>query len=240
MYRVLFKIGFFEIESYYVFWSIALIAAILWTNKRIDRSGLPAKEASSVISYAFFGMILGARCFEYFLNWRLYFENPSFFLDINRGGISEVGAALGAIIVAFIMCKVKNVSFWKLSEMVSPAGLLTVAIGRWGCYLEGCCRGIDGRPTQLYYSFSAAIILSIVLTIENYIKRNGIIFKYGIVSPVSVGLYSVMRLFIDPYRIEANTQGIIMSDKVLAVSAAVCLVWLTISFMKKQKLKENA
>lgn len=235
MYPVLFKIGFFEIESYYVLWSIALITAMLWTNKRIDRSDLPVKEASSVISYAFIGMILGARFFEYFANWRLYYENPSFFLDINRGGISEVGAVLAAIIVAFIACKVKRVSFWGLSEIVAPAGLLSIAIGRWGCFLNGCCGGIDGHPTQLYYSLSAAFILSIALTIENYIKRNGIVFKYGIVSPISVGLYSALRLLIDKYRLEVNTQGIIMSDNVLIVSALVSILWVMVSFIKHEK-----
>ena len=232
MYPILFKIGSLEIQSYYVLWSVALITAMLWTNKRTDRTDMPVREVASVISYAFIGMIFGARCFEYILNWQLYYDNPELFLDINRGGISEVGAASGAIITAFIMCKVKNISFWKLSEAVAPAGLLTIAIGRWGCYLNGCCRGISGHPTQLYYSFSAALILSIVLTVEKYEKRNGISFKYGIVTPIAIFLYSVSRLLIDQYRAEANSPGIIMSDRVLIVSAAVSLVWILVSLKK--------
>jgi len=232
MYPILFKIGSLEIQSYYVLWSVALITAMLWTNKRTDRTDMPVREVASVISYAFIGMIFGARCFEYILNWQLYYDNPELFLDINRGGISEVGAASGAIITAFIMCKVKNISFWKLSEAVAPAGLLTIAIGRWGCYLNGCCRGISGHPTQLYYSFSAALILSIVLTVEKYEKRNGISFKYGIVTPIAIFLYSVSRLLIDQYRAEANSPGIIMSDRVLIVSAVVSLVWILVSLKK--------
>jgi phosphatidylglycerol:prolipoprotein diacylglycerol transferase len=239
MYPVLFKIGGIEIQSYYVLWSIALIVAMLWTNKRTDRSELPVREVSSVISYAFFGMILGARCFEYISNWRMYYENPAYFMDINRGGISEVGAVLGAIIVAFIMCKVKNISFWRLSDIVAPAGLLTVAIGRWGCFLNGCCGGVDGHHTQLYYSFSAALILSIVLAIENYDMRNGITSKYGIVTPIGVGLYSILRLLIDQYRLEANTQGIIMSDQVLMVSAVISVVWLLISLKYSRGWRAN-
>ena len=234
MYPILFKIGFIEIQSYYVFWSIALIIAMLWTNKRTDRSDLPVKEVSFVISLAFIGMILGARFFEYFANWESYYNNPEYFLDINRGGISEVGATISAMIVAFIMCKVKKISFWRLSDIVSPAALLTIAIGRWGCYLNGCCVGIDGIPVQLYYSFSSALILVIVLAIENYNRRKGIIFEYGIVSPIAVGLYSMSRVFIDVYRLEANTQGIIMSGKVLIVCASMSLVWLIVSLIKGQ------
>jgi len=234
MYPILFKIGFIEIQSYYVFWSVALVVAMLWTNKRTDRSDLPVREVSFVISWAFIGMILGARFFEYFANWELYYNNPEYFLDINRGGISEVGATVSAMIVAFIMCKVKKISFWRLSDIVSPAALLTIAIGRWGCYLNGCCVGIDDVPVQLYYSFSSAFILAIVLTIENYNKRKGIVFKYGIVSPIAVGLYSISRIFIDRFRLEADTQGIIMSGRVLIVCAVMSLVWLLVSIKKTE------
>ena len=239
MYPILFKIGFIEIQSYYVFWSVALVVAMLWTNKRTDRSDLPVREVSFVISWAFIGMILGARFFEYFANWELYYNNPEYFLDINRGGISEVGATVSAMIVAFIMCKVKKISFWRLSDIVSPAALLTIAIGRWGCYLNGCCVGIDDVPVQLYYSFSSAFILAIVLTIENYNKRKGIVFKYGIVSPIAVGLYSISRIFIDRFRLEADTQGIIMSGRVLIVCAVMSLVWLLVSIKKTELRAES-
>ena len=232
MHPILFKIGGFEIQSYYVFWSVALIAAMLWTNRRVDRSGLPVKEASSVISCAFIGMILGARFFEYIVNWRLYYENPAYFLDIDRGGISEVGAITSAIMVAFIMCGVKKISFFKLSEIVSPAVLLTMALGRWGCYLNGCCAGVTGHPVQLYYSFSAVIILSVVLLVENYVRKSGAVFQYGIISPIGLGLYSISRLLIDPYRLEADTKGIIMSDRVMIACAVISLVWLLISIKK--------
>ena len=234
MYPILLEIGSLEIQSYYVFWSVALIAAMLLTNRRIDKSDLPVKETSSVISYAFIGMILGARFFEYISNWRMYYENPAYFLDIDRGGISEVGAITSAIMVAFIMCGVKKISFFKLSEIVSPAVLLTMALGRWGCYLNGCCGGVNGHPTQLYYSFSTAVILSIVLMVENYIRKNGRVFQYGIISPIGLGLYSASRLLIDPYRLEANTKGMIMSDRVLTVCAIVSLIWIIVS-IKKEK-----
>ena len=236
MYPILLKFGNIEIQSYYVFWSIALITAMLWTNKRTDKSGLPVKEVSSVISCAFIGMILGARGFEYISGWRLYYENPAFLLDVNRGGISEVGAIVTAVIVAFIMCKVKKISFCKLSDIVSPAVLLTMTIGRWGCYLNGCCGGVSGHPTQLYYSLSAAIILSIALMIEGYNTRNGIMFKYGIVAPAGLGLYSASRvLLIDQYRLEASTKGMIMSDNILAICAGISLIWLIVSLKNREK-----
>jgi len=238
MYPILLKIGYIEIQSYYVLWGIALIIAMLWANKRIDISGLPVNEASSVVTGSFIGMILGASCLKYFTDWRLYYENPVYLLDINRGGISEVGAIVAAIIVAFIICKVKKISFCKFSEVTSPAVLLAMALGRWGCYLNGCCEGIKGHPTQLYYSFTAAIILSIVLMLENYNRRNGIIYKYGIVSPIGLGLYSTARILIDPYRLEAATEGIILTDRIFIVCAVISLVWLIVSIMTTKVSKQ--
>jgi len=232
MYPVLYKIGNIEIQSYYVLWSIALIIAMLWTNRRTDSSGLPAKEVSSVITFSFFGMLLGARFFEIISNWQLYYRNPELFFDINRGGISEVGAVVAAVIVAFVMCRIKNISFWKFSDTVSPAALITIAIGRWGCYLNGCCGGA-GHYTQLYYSFSAVIVLSIVFMIENYNNRNGIVFKYGITSPIGVGIYSMSRILIDRFRLEANTNELIMSNRVLIICAVLSLLWIIFSIKNK-------
>ena len=235
MYPILFEIGTIEIQSYYVLWSIALVSAMLWTNRRTDKSDLPVREVSSVISYAFIGMIFGARFFEYVSNWRMYYENPSYFLDLDRGGISEVGAIIAAITVAFIMCKVKKISFWKLSDIVSPAVPLTMAIGRWGCYLNGCCGGISGHPTQLYYSLSAVIILSIMLMVENYNRRTGTVFKYGIVTPVGLGLYSAARaLLIDQYRSEIGTAGMVMSNRILVTCAVISLIWVIVSIRNKR------
>ena len=233
------------------------------------------------MSGSFIGMIFGSSCLKYFTDWQLYYENPAFLLDINRGGISEVGAIVTAIIVAIIMCKVKRISFFRFSEITSPAVLLTMAIGRWGCYMNGCCHGITGHPTQLYYSFSATIILSIVLMIENYNRRTGIIrytelqsnvgeaafaprsegvdgptsrkgsknneayvlnatwYRYGVVSPIGLGLYSIARIIIDPYRAEADTKGIILSDRIFIVCAGISLLWIIISIIAGRRHQDS-
>lgn len=235
MYPVLFEIGGIGVQSYYVIWSAALCVAMLWTNKRIDKSGLPVEESTSVITWSFAAMLLGARVFEYFAEWRAYFDNPRLFLDLERGGLSEIGAIAGAVIAAILLCRKKNISFWRFSDTVSPAILLTIAIGRWGCYLNGCCGG-HGHPVQLYYSFSAAGILALVLFIENRVRHSGVLFKYSVLSPIGLGVYSCSRLLIDPLRFDAATRGLIVTHYLLIACAVISFVWFVISYVKKVRL----
>ncbi len=90
--------------------------------------------------------ILGARIFYVWEN-HAQFTNPNFFANvwdmckIWEGGLVYYGGLFGALAAAALWVRAEK---WPVSygfDLVSPYILLGQAIGRMGCFLNGCCYG---------------------------------------------------------------------------------------------------
>ena len=218
MYPTLFNIGTFRIDTYSVVWFIALSIAILWALKRLKLYELDEDESRKIMAVAFLCMLVGARAPEYIRNWRVYYNHPSLLLDLNRGGVEEFGAILGAFSGALFMSLFsKKISFAKLCEVAAIPALMAIVIGRWGCFLNGCCKGIESKffttvhflndppgitrhPVQIYYSIFAACSVILLLIIERRILSRQKIKFYPVIAPLALILFSIMRYIIAPVR----------------------------------------
>lgn len=250
MFPVLLKLGPITLDTYYVFWMLALSLAMLWSVRRFQLYGVDYDEARRVIGWAFFAMLLGARAFEYVWNFKSYYENPSLILDLRYGGLSEVGAFTGAFLAAFILCwRNPKLSFQKLCNVVSPPAVFTMALGRWGCFFNGCCVGIPTahpfgvhfpydpasimrHPTQIYYSVASLLILLVLLLVERLTLRRKFLNVF-ILTPLGLILYSLMRLFIDTLRAEGVAKGLSFSHWVLLAALPLEALWLVVSLRSK-------
>ena len=214
MYPTLFQIGSFRLDSYSVLWFIALSLAILWAVKRLSLYNLDEDEARRVMAISFLFMLLGARAPEYFKNFRDYVNDPSLLLDLNHGGLEEGGAILGAFLSAMILCyRNKKISFMKLCEVAAIPAMLAICVGRWGCFLNGCCVGLESKfctalhfpndkagimrhPVQIYYSLFAFVSVLILIYIEKKIMPLQRRKFHSVIAPLALMLYAVMRLSI--------------------------------------------
>jgi len=211
-------------------------------------------EGRRVLAWGFLGMLLGARASEYVRNFSTYWSDPSLIFDLTRGGLSERGAILGAVLVTSILCwRGGKVSFLKLCEVVVLPGFLAIALGRWGCFFAGCCVGIQStlpwalhfprdvpsvarHATQVYYSLSAASILLLLFFIEKWFFRRGLgqYPPYSILTPLGLILYSIMRLALDPLR--QGYTGMSPLNIALVVLIPLAVAWFLFSlnaFRKK-------
>ena len=248
MFPVLFTIGNVPVDTYYVVWFAALSLALRWSIGRMAFYGIDEDEGRRVIGWGFFGMLLGARATEYAWNFSAYWNDPSLFFDLNRGGLSEKGAILGALAVAFVLCRRggNKVSFSKLCEVTVIPGFLAIALGRWGCFFAGCCVGVESafplafhfpydpqsvtrHATQLYYSLSAALILLSLLFVEKRsIRLCGQLPPRPLLTPLGLVFYSFMRIAVDPLRL--NYDELLPSDVALAVMIIPAGVWFLTSW----------
>ena len=244
MYPILFRLGSVPVDTYYVIWTAALALALHWTVRRLPLYGVDDDEGRRVMGWSFFGMLIGARAFEYLWNFPAYWREPSLILDLNRGGLAEVGAVCGAFLTAVALCR-RNVQvpLTGLCDAGAIPACFAIALGRWGCFFAGCCvgvpttlpwafrfpydpEGVARHPTQLYYSLFAAAALALLLLAEKRTKRTFQPRRF-LVTPLAILLYAAMRFSIDPLR--AQEAGLALSHYVLsaaALSAAVWLAWL--------------
>ncbi len=62
-------------------------------------------------------------------------------LKFTEGGLVVYGGMVGGLIATGVWCYLRGKSYLMLADIVTPAFLLGLALGRVGCLLNGCCYG---------------------------------------------------------------------------------------------------
>lgn len=245
MHKILFYIGSMEVHSYYVLWTFALSLAVIWVRRRaVQYYSVDDESVRKCLIWAFLGMLLGARLGGYSDHWSYYAADPTRLLNILEGGLSSTTAFLGAGLSGILYCRKNEIKVWKIAEAASLPSAATVAIGRLGCFFNGCCYGtvtdiplavhfpfdppgVGRHPTQLYYSFGAFTILLILF----YIRKKDIVafsqkHERAFLWPLFMILYGTMRFFLDFLRVGDRIFGLRTGQIVGAMVAVSGLIWL--------------
>lgn len=236
---ILFEISVIKVHSYYALWTFALCLAVTLTRRRMtDHFLVRDDDARLIVAAAFLGMLLGARAGSVLELWRVYLEDPLRLLRFWEGGLSAVPAFLGAGAGGIIASKRRGVPVWVTAESAAVPAALTVALGRWGCFLNGCCFGTETtvpwgvifpgdpeallrHPVQLYYSFGALFIAAVLLSAERR-RPSGRAFLW----PLFMVLYALLRIMADPFRAEFGGAGLRTVRIALFAVLASGFLWL--------------
>lgn len=172
MHPVLFRIGPLSFYSYGLAIAVGFLCASALAARRARALGLDPARIQSVALTALAAGLIGGRLAYVLLNWELYRADPWEILRLDHGGLvfyGGLGAGLAAAVAAIRRAR------WALLPTVDlfiPPLVLAHAIGRIGCFLNGCCYGrftdapwgvvfpgeaFARHPTQLYES--AALLL---------------------------------------------------------------------------------
>lgn len=224
---------YFQIPTFYVVISLSLTALLFWLSQRLDteRSQIfDRKIAYNLSLILMFAGFLGGRSFHVFYEeWPFYKEFPEQILKFWNGGFVYFGGFIFALIAAAIYLKNKKPNFSKWADFMTPLFAASYALGRIGCFLEGCCFGrycelpwaIDGRhPTQLYMSLAEFFILGLILAIEKIKPMfDGYLFAKWIL------LHSIFRFIFEYFR--DDDRGNLIYG--LSISQLLCIIFIFIS-----------
>lgn len=241
MKPILFHVGSIPVHSYYLLWTAGLWVALFWTRSRAERLYLvDSDKLHSILVWSFLSMLLGARIGGYFDNWSIYAADPSRILNLLEGGMSSLPAALGCGLAGIWLCRKKDVQVWRVADAASIPTMVCIAIGRWGCFLNGCCHGAKTycplgvqfpgmaqsvHPTQLYYSTGALAIALLLWFIEKRIGAGERRVSVAVLWPVLMVLYGMERAFIDVLR-EGDRIGPFKLGQGLGIVVALAgVVW---------------
>jgi len=129
---------------------LTFIACTFWAMRRGKRVGIAPEKVQDMVIWLFLTGIIGARIL-YMIQYSNQFPDKSLaalagsFFQIWKGGIIFYGSALGGAIgyglFYWYVLRKMNVSGWQLADAMAPVLALGLAIGRIGCYLNGCCWG---------------------------------------------------------------------------------------------------
>jgi len=209
MHPILFEIGNFTIYTYGFTIALAILVSINFILRRCDKIGLSPADVMDCLLAVIGGGLVGGRLLFVILNFSYFQENPIKIFLLSEGGLAVHGAILVGVLSGAVLCKLKNISFWTLSDISAPYAALAQGIGRIGCFFNGCCygRSADGFsaimfpgsdiarvPTQIYYSVALICVFATLLVLSKKEHFKGFVFTLYLI------LYSLIRIIIDSFR----------------------------------------
>ncbi len=147
------------IRGYGLFLMLGILAGIALCQWRARQIGIdPDKILSLCFWLVVFGLI-GARLFYIIQKWDSYAasKSPSELLsrlaDMTEGGLVVYGSLFGGLAAWFVYCRLNKLSLWKVADIMAPAMMIGLALGRIGCLMNGCCFGGPCDIASLGLSF---------------------------------------------------------------------------------------
>jgi phosphatidylglycerol:prolipoprotein diacylglycerol transferase len=196
MHPVIFKLGPLNVYSYGFMVALGFAAATLCLYMRASKFGIDRNNVVDLMILMLVSGIAGARIFYILQNLSYYRLNPSEMPNLSKGGLVWYGAFISGLGVSAIYIKIKKMDFWASLDLAAPYIALAQALGRIGCFMNGCCYGVamaDGlvHPTQLYSAASLVAIFIVLRIWQDHRHFKGEIFLGYCV------LYSSKRFFME-------------------------------------------
>ncbi|MDD5730061.1 MAG: prolipoprotein diacylglyceryl transferase [Candidatus Omnitrophica bacterium] len=141
MHRILFQLGMFTVYSYGFMLALAFLVGTYLAQSRAGKQGIGPNIIMDLIFYILLSSIAGARIFFVAVNWGYYRFHLADVFKVWEGGLVFYGGLVLALPAAFWFLKKNKLSFWKIADILSPSLAIGVALGRIGCFLNGCCYG---------------------------------------------------------------------------------------------------
>ncbi|MDD5648042.1 MAG: prolipoprotein diacylglyceryl transferase [Dehalococcoidia bacterium] len=137
---IIFHIGIFGARWYHIMEIVAIAIYIIFFHIEAKRKDIPIKHVYTIVLLiAFFGLLLG-KLTDIMERPQYYVEYPRYMLSL--GGIRIGGILIAGFLTMLIYCRCNRLPFWEVSDASTIGIPLAIAIGRIGCFINGCCYGI--------------------------------------------------------------------------------------------------
>lgn len=209
MYNDILTIGPITIHGYGLMVAIGALSALFVGEARAKKRNM---NADILYPMTFLCVVLGFFCAKILfciVEFKSFLQNPMSVLAGN--GFVVYGGILGGALTAYVICRIKKLSFVDYFDLMLPSVALAQGFGRIGCFLAGCCygretdscvgiafthsdfapNGVKLIPSQL---FSSAGMFIIAITLFVYARKDR---RAGRVGALYLILYSIGRFFVE-------------------------------------------
>jgi len=189
MIPTLFSIGSFTLHSYGVMVALAFSVAIYLARRQAIREGIQSEIFLDMSLWVIVGGILGARTLYVIVSWEQFTDHWLDVFKLWQGGLVFYGGLIGALLAVLLYCRKHKFAIWKLFDICAPYAALGHALGRIGCFLNGCCYGkvnatwgvvfpalndsMPHLPTQLYESLADFLIFTGLVIFRKFKRFEG-------------------------------------------------------------------
>lgn len=160
-----------SIKFYGVIIAFGFALAVLFGGRMAFKWKMSIDKMLDVLIFGTFGGIFGARLYYVIFEWDYYAAHPSEIFQIWHGGLAIYGGLIGAILVAFIVCRFNKLNFLNLADMAAMSFLIGQGIGRWGNFMN---QEAFGTNTTLPWGMTSEKVVEYINTHQTQFAANGI------------------------------------------------------------------
>ncbi len=152
MHPILFAIGPVTLYTYGAMMVAAFLTAT-WLSGEAARRLPPElvaitdEQLVDFTCYSLLGGIIGGRLLYVVLQWRWFARSPLEIFALWHGGLVWYGGFFGGLLAGWWYVRSKRLVWLRVLDQFIPFGTLGHAIGRLGCFFNGCCYG---KPSTLW------------------------------------------------------------------------------------------
>ena len=150
------------IRGYGVMLLLAVSSAVSLLVYRGKRRGFEPEMMLSLAFWLFIAGIAGARLFYVIEYWEQQFHKDTVLetlkavFNITQGGLVVFGSLIGGAVAALIYVRKHHLPTLVMGDLMAPCVVLGIAIGRIGCFLNGCCfGGVCELPWAVQFPFGS-------------------------------------------------------------------------------------
>jgi phosphatidylglycerol:prolipoprotein diacylglycerol transferase len=135
------------IRGYGVMLLLAVSSAVGLLIHRAKQRGYEPELILSLAFWLFIAGIIGARVFYVIEYWNPQFQRDTLIgtlkavLNITQGGLVVFGSLIGGAVAALIFLVKHRLPVLVMGDLMTPSIVLGMAVGRIGCFFNGCCFG---------------------------------------------------------------------------------------------------
>jgi len=221
MFPELIHTKWLTIPTYGVLVAAAFLVALWLAGRLAAREGLNTDAVTNLGIYCALSALAGAKLMMFLVDIPYYSQHPGeiFSIATLRAGGVFYGGLIAALGVSWWYLKKTKLPPLKTADIFAPAIALGHGIGRIGCFMAGCCWGVECdrpwavtftnpaahelvgvplgtplHPTQLYEAISEFVIAAILYRMIRKPHANGSIIASYLI------LYSAVRFIVEFYR----------------------------------------
>jgi phosphatidylglycerol:prolipoprotein diacylglycerol transferase len=234
---------FWKIDSYYFFWSLALVMMVLWTKRRASKLyGISGRDAADIMSWVLLGAFIGATLGGYLNRWGSFADNPEKLLRFWEVGVSSGPGFICGGLLGLFKAKRLGVSADKFADSAAIPCSFMLFIGRIGCFADGCCEGrltdsIFGVrfpsnpsaavwPSQLFESAAGLLIGLALIAVERGRFRKGDALDRAAIFPIFLIAYGTYRTIFDFLREGNGVLGLKAGQYSGIIACVAGISWL--------------
>lgn len=114
--------------------AVAMFLGLFITERRAKKTEQNAENYLDLAIRVVFAGVVGARVGYVLSHWQYFITDQGSVFDIRDGGLSAVGAILAGLLVSFLYCRQKKLSWLQICDTALPGILTGQVLASLGCF----------------------------------------------------------------------------------------------------------